>query len=165
MIYIIFFTIHTDHILHHIDPNTSSQFLLGASRNTSRISLLPETWFVQQLFNSDTLVAGRSTRLMKVGTCKSCHLPQPGGFPGFVSFCNTNFLVEQVGENPGVGFSDVSRWGRMGNEGYCRRHFPSHRCQAIRLVVRSSKAELWILHMWSKWTSSSNETSHCRPQG
>lgn len=29
------------------------------------ISLLPETWFVQQLFNSDTLVAGRSTRLMK----------------------------------------------------------------------------------------------------
>jgi len=29
------------------------------------MSLLPETWFVQQLFNSDTLVAGRSTRLMK----------------------------------------------------------------------------------------------------
>lgn len=29
------------------------------------VSLLPETWFVQQLFNSDTLVAGRSTRLMK----------------------------------------------------------------------------------------------------
>eukprot|EP00913_Durusdinium_trenchii_P014781 g13864.t1 len=29
------------------------------------ISLLPETWFVQQLFDSDMLVAGRSTRLMK----------------------------------------------------------------------------------------------------
>ncbi|CAJ1331647.1 unnamed protein product [Effrenium voratum] len=29
------------------------------------ISLLPETWFVQQLFDTDTLVAGRSTRLMK----------------------------------------------------------------------------------------------------
>jgi len=39
---------------------------LGAAQ--PRISLLPETWFVQQLFNSDTLVAGRSTRLMKVRT-------------------------------------------------------------------------------------------------
>lgn len=67
--------------IHHIDPNTSSQFRLGSSPNTSRMSLLPETWFVQQLFNSDTLVAGRSTRLMKVGTCKSASFsPTWGGF-------------------------------------------------------------------------------------